>query len=125
MGPVSRDVEGTSDLVFFPGSHYADPKFSWLSPVGPTALVFLNSARLGVEYQSDLFVGDINNGNLYRFKVNATRDRFDFTSSGLSDLVADNSAEFQEVILGTGFGGITDLKIGPDGFALYPFIRTR
>ena len=115
MGPVSRDPQGLGDLVFFPGSHYADPKFSWLSPVGPTALVFLNSARLGVEYQSDLFVGDINNGNLYRFKVNATRDRFDFTSSGLSDLVADSSAEFQEVLLGTGFGGITDVKMGPDG----------
>ena len=115
MGPVSRDVEGISDLVFFPGSHYADPKFSWLNTVGPTAVVFLNSARLGVEYQNDLFVGDINNGNLYRFRMNATRDGFDFTSSGLSDLVADSSAEFQEVLLGTGFGGITDLKVGPEG----------
>jgi hypothetical protein len=32
-----------------------------------------------------------------------------------SDLVADNNAELQEVILGTDFGGITDLNIGPDG----------
>ena len=32
-----------------------------------------------------------------------------------SDLVADNNAELQEVILGTDFGGITDLKVGPDG----------
>jgi hypothetical protein len=29
--------------------------------------------------------------------------------------VADSNAEFQEVLLGTGFGGITDLKVGPDG----------
>ena len=115
MGPVSRDPEGTSDLVFFPGSHYADPKFSWFNTVGPTALVFLNSARLGAEYRNELFVGDINNGNLYRFKVNAARNGFDFTSSGLLDLVADSNAEFQEVLLGTGFGGITDLKVGPDG----------
>jgi len=115
MGPVSRDVEGTSDLVFFPGSHYADPKFSWLNTVGPTAIVFMKSPLLGVDYQNDAFVGDINNGNLYHFKVNATRDRFDFTTPGLTDLVADSNGELQEVILGTGFGGITDLKVGPDG----------
>ena len=33
--------------------------------------------------------------------------------------MADSSAEFQEVLLGTGFGmplgGITDLRVGPDG----------
>ena len=60
-------------------------------------------------------MGDINNGNLYRFKVNAARNGFDFTSPGLLDLVADSNAEFQEVLLGIGFGGITDVKIGPDG----------
>jgi aldose sugar dehydrogenase len=119
MGPVGRDAQGVSDLVFFPGSHYADPRFSWFNTVAPTALVFLNSARLGSDYQNDLLVGDINNGNLYRFKVNAARNGFAFTSPGLFDLVADSGAEFQEVLLGTGFGmpfgGITDLKLGPDG----------
>jgi hypothetical protein len=30
-------------------------------------------------------------------------------------LVADSNVEFQEVLLGIGFGGITDLKLGPDG----------
>ena len=115
MGPDSRDPQGLGNLVFFPGSHYADPKFSWLNPVGPTALVFLNSTRLGVEYQNDLFVGDINNGNLYRFRMNAPRNGFTFTSPGVSDLVADSNAEFQEVLLGNAFGGITDLKVGPDG----------
>jgi aldose sugar dehydrogenase len=115
MGPVSRDLQGVGDLVMFPGAHYADPKFSWLNPAGPTALVFLNSASLGVEHQNDLFVGDINNGNLYRFRMNVSRNGFTFTSPGLSDLVADSDAEFQEVLLGIGFGGITDLKVGPDG----------
>ena len=110
-----RDIEGTSDLVFFPGSHYADPKFSWLTTVGPTAIAFLDSARLGIDYRNDVFVGDINNGNLYHFPVNATRDGFDLITNGLADLVADNRTELQEVILGTGFGGITDLKVGPDG----------
>src|SRR5262249_47813520 len=71
MGPDSRDAQNLADLVFFPGSQYGDPKFSWLETVGPTALVFLNSARLGAEYQNDLFVGDIKNGNLYVLRVNA------------------------------------------------------
>jgi glucose/arabinose dehydrogenase len=115
MGPDSRDPQGVINLVQFSGSHYADPKFSWLNTVGPTALAFLNSMRLGIEYENDLFVGDIKNGNLYRFRVKAGRDGFDFNSPGLSDLVADSSAEFQEVLLGTGFGGITDIKVGPDG----------
>jgi aldose sugar dehydrogenase len=40
MGPDDRDPQGFGNLVFFPGSHYNDPKFSWFSPVGPTALIF-------------------------------------------------------------------------------------
>jgi aldose sugar dehydrogenase len=115
MGPSSRDAQGTSDLVVFSGSHYADPKFSWFSTVAPTAIVFTNAATLGVDYQNSVFVGDINNGNLYRFRLNPTREGFIFNNPNLGDLVADNSAELQEIILGTGFVGITDLKVGPDG----------
>jgi glucose/arabinose dehydrogenase len=115
MGPSSRDAQGTSDLVVLSGSHYADPKFSWFSTVAPTAIVFTNAASLGVDYQNNTLVGDINNGNLYRFRLNATRDGFDFTNPSLGDLVADNNTELQELIWGTGFVGITDLKIGPDG----------
>ena len=115
MGPVGRDAEGTGDLVQFPGSHYADPKFSWFNPVGLTAIVFMRSPLLGADYQNDVLAGDINNGNLYHFKVNSTRDGLDFTTMGLADRVADSSAELQEIILGIGFGGITDLKVGPDG----------
>jgi glucose/arabinose dehydrogenase len=115
MGPSSRDAQGTSDLVVFSGSHYADPTFSWFSTVGPTGIIFMNGASLGVDYQNNAFVGDINNGNLYRFRLNPTRDGFVFTNPNLGDLVADNNTELQELILGTGFSGITDLKIGPDG----------
>jgi len=114
MGPSSRDAQGTSDLVVFSGSHYVDPKFSWFSTVAPTAIVFANAANLGVDYLNDVLVGDINNGNLYRFRLNATRDGFIFTNPTLGDLVADNNTELQELIWGTGFVGITDLKIGPD-----------
>jgi glucose/arabinose dehydrogenase len=116
MGPDARDPQGAGDLFQVPGSHYGDPKFSWLDTVGPTAIVFLNSARLGSQYQHDAFVGDINHGRLYRFRPNAARDGFEFESPGLADLVADTDAELEEVTFGTGFGGITDLKVGPDGF---------
>jgi glucose/arabinose dehydrogenase len=115
MGPVIRDPEGTSDLVQFPASGYSDPKFSWFSPVGPTGIAFLNSTQLGTQYANDIFVGDINNGNLYHFKPNSTRNGLLFQNAALGDLVADDSNELQEVIFGTGFGGITDLKVGPDG----------
>ena len=117
MGPDSRDPQGTGNLFVVPGSHYSDPKFSWLDTVGPTALVFLNSTALGINYENDLFTGDINGGNLYRFRVNSARTGFIFNPGGGidSDLVADNPTEVDEPLIGRGFGGITDLKVGPDG----------
>jgi aldose sugar dehydrogenase len=53
---------------------YRDPEFVWSQPIGPTALKFLNSAKLGSQYQNDMFTGDVNTGNLYHFKFNPTRD---------------------------------------------------
>jgi glucose/arabinose dehydrogenase len=73
MGPISRsDIEGADldqELVVFEGSRYADPVFSWQEPVGVTDLEFLNSTGLGPKYAYNLFVGDINNGNLYYFDL--------------------------------------------------------
>ncbi|HEY2918421.1 MAG TPA: PQQ-dependent sugar dehydrogenase, partial [Candidatus Binatia bacterium] len=73
MGPDARNSNNVTDLFSIAGSHYADPKFSWLNTVGPTAIVFLDSTSLGSQYEDDAFVGDINNGNLYRFKLNGMR----------------------------------------------------
>jgi aldose sugar dehydrogenase len=115
LGPNSRDPQGTSDLFSIPGSHYSDPEFSWLDPVAPTALVFLHSTDLGPQYENDLLAADFITGTLYRFELNAARDGLVFQSPGLADLVADNAAERDAVIFGTGFGHITDLKPGPDG----------
>ena len=116
MGPDSRDPQGVGDLFAVAGSHhYSDPEFSWFSTVGPTAITFMSSPRLGIDYENDVFVGDINYGRLYHFKPNVLRDGFVFTDPALADNSGDNDAELQEVILGTGFGGITDLKVAPDG----------
>jgi glucose/arabinose dehydrogenase len=115
MGPDARDPQNAADIFSLPGSHYSDPKFSWFRPVGVTGIVFLGSTELGAQYQFDAFVGDINNGVLYRFKPNGARDGFVFSGAGLADRVGDDSTELDEVVFGSGFGGITDLKVGPDG----------
>jgi len=116
MGPEARSPHGLDRLFQLPGSHYTDPKFSWLDTVAPTAIVFLNSTQLGEPYQHDVFVGDINFGNLYHFEPAPSRDSLHFDTPALAaDLVADPGDDLQEVIFGTGFGGITDLKVGPDG----------
>jgi glucose/arabinose dehydrogenase len=80
-----------------------------------TGIEFLNSSVLGPQYKNNIFVGDINNGNLYFFKVNSTRNGLDLSQPNLSDLVAKGKRELSEISLGTGFEGITDIKTGPDG----------
>ena len=114
MGPDSRDPQGAGDLFTVPGSHYSDPEFSWQNPVGPTGIAFLDSTALGLQYQNDLFVGDINNGTLYHFELDGARSALELDSP-LADLVADSDSELAQVVFGTGFSGITDVKRGPDG----------
>lgn len=124
MGPDSRDATysengntayNASDLVYLPNSYYADPVFSWLTPIGVTSIQFLRSARFDSGVRDNAVVGESNNGQLYFFRLNATRD--DFVLSGaLADRVADSTAERNSLAWGTGWGIVTDLKIGPDGY---------
>jgi aldose sugar dehydrogenase len=120
MGPMSRSNVSERNLVNFRGSHYANPVFSWYNCIGVTDMEFLKSSKLGQKYTNNIFVGDINNGNLYYFELNKTRTGFRFDPNTiqriLTDNVADNKDEVSEITLGTGFGGITDIKTGPDGF---------
>jgi len=104
----TRQLDPASVLVNIGGKGtYRDPEFVWNQPVGPTALKFLNSEKLGKQYQNDMFVGDIINGNLYHFKLNEQR-------MGL--LVGKAAANPQAIVFGNGFGGITDIQVGPDGY---------
>lgn len=128
MGPISRSNITTKDLVNLPGSHYADPAFSWLTTIGVTDIEFLKSSKLGNRYANNIFVGDINNGNLYYFELNKDRTGLSFGYNSdydnneaalLSDFVADDKAEVSTIIFGKGFGGITDIKTGPDDGFLY------
>jgi aldose sugar dehydrogenase len=117
MGPIERTDKTIDDLVRFNGSQYADPVFSWLVSEGITDIEFLNSTRLGDRYTNNIFVGNVNKGALYFFTVNDNRTGLTFDgSSGLADLIADNNAELSAVTLGTGFGEITDIETGLDGY---------
>jgi hypothetical protein len=116
MGPIERTDDELDDLVSFEGSKYSDPIFSWRQAEGITDIEFLNSTTLGDRYSFNVFVGDINNGNLYFFAVNDERDGIIADGAGLQDLVADNRDEVSVVTFGTGFGGITDIETGLDGY---------
>jgi aldose sugar dehydrogenase len=114
------------DLVDFEGKgKYSDPEFAWIETVGPTALKFLNSDnKLGTQYVNDMFVGDVHLGNIYHFDLNEARTDLILGGGLLADKVADSDSELEEaagggnggIIFGKGFGGITDLEVGPDGY---------
>jgi hypothetical protein len=62
-----------------------------------------------------MFVGDVNTGNLYNFKL--TADRTGLLLSGpLEGKIAYSMNDLKPLIFGHGFGTITDLQVGPDGF---------
>jgi aldose sugar dehydrogenase len=107
------------NLVDFDGKgKYNLPEFTWYHPVAPTAIKFLDSDKLGKQYQNDMFVGDFNNGNLYHFKLDQQRTGLVLNGS-LADKMANNTNELKkgETIFGQGFGGIMDVQVGPaDGY---------
>lgn len=109
------------NLVYFGNSHYSDPEFVWVNTIGITDITFLDSDKLGNQYTNNMFVGDINNGNVYRFVLNDLRngifiENFDGRSQALSDKEVDEPGESQPLIFGQGFGGITDIEVGLDGY---------
>lgn len=113
MGPATE-----SELASLPGYEdyiYDDPKFSWEQSVAPTGLDFAKFQEIN-NYDNSLFVGDCNTGNLYKFELNENRNGFEFTNSVLQDNVVNKDESLDEIIIGTGFGCVTDIERGPDGF---------
>ncbi|HEY7757757.1 MAG TPA: PQQ-dependent sugar dehydrogenase [Nitrososphaeraceae archaeon] len=108
--PINSEDYG---LVTFGGKgKYSAPEFTF--DVAPTALKFLNSDKLGNKYENDMFVGDIKNGNLYHFELDEQRQGL-LLDGPLADKVAEDE-EIEQVVFGNGFGGITDIDVGPDGY---------
>jgi glucose/arabinose dehydrogenase len=105
-----------SELETFGGKgHYSDPEFAWNRSVGVTALKFLNSDKLGKQYENDMFVGDFHNGFLYHFDLDTNRKALSLTGK-LQDKIANEKGELKDIIFARGFGGITDIKVGSDGY---------
>ncbi|HEX2305669.1 MAG TPA: PQQ-dependent sugar dehydrogenase [Nitrososphaeraceae archaeon] len=107
----------TGNLADFHGNgKYSDPEFVWNQSVGVTGLKFLNSTKLGKVYENDMFVGDFQ-GNIYHFDLNEDRTALSLNGT-LKDKVADSSERrgLQDIIFGQGFGIITDIEVGPDGY---------
>ncbi len=124
MGPDSRNATyqengnqayDASNLIYLPNSYYADPVFSWLQPIGVTSIAFLRSARYDAGVRDTALVGESNNGGLYQFTLNANRDDFVLTGA-LVDRVADSVSERNLSRVGTNWGVVTDLRMGPDGY---------
>ncbi len=118
-GMSSEDDEfELEQLVDFGGRGiYSDPEFAWQFPVAPTAIKFLNSDKLGRNYQNDIFVADANNGNIYHFDLNENRTELSLEPGPLADKIADDPGELDSVIFARGLGdSITDLQVGPDGY---------
>jgi glucose/arabinose dehydrogenase len=104
------------NLVYFDGKgHYSPPEFTWGKTVAPTALLFLNSNKLGSQYENDMFVGSADGGRLFHFDLNEKRNGLDLKGT-LLDKIALNKTEFNDILFAEGFSVITDVKQGPDGY---------
>ena len=101
---------------------YSSPEFIWYIPTGPTAIKFLNSNKLGDQYQNNMFVGDVHKGNIYYFKLNQNRTGLELDGP-LSDKIANSLNELEGIKFGEGFGGVTDIQVGPDGYLYIVSIR--
>ncbi|HZA07043.1 MAG TPA: PQQ-dependent sugar dehydrogenase, partial [Nitrososphaeraceae archaeon] len=106
-------------LVNFGGKgKYRSPEFVWLNNTGPTAIKFLNSDKLGKQYQNDMFVAGFHDGTIYHFKLNQNRTSL-ILRGPLADKIEHNPADMQQAgtVFAKGFGAITDLEVGPyDGY---------
>lgn len=118
QGPAIQnlsDLNNNNILVNLSGKgKYRTPEFVWNETIAPTGLAFLNSTKIGKQYENDMFVGDFKNGNIYHFKLNNSRTGLSLHGP-LTDRLASSPKDIQDQIFGRGFGGITDLKTAPDG----------
>ena len=113
--PNSSNIPDYNDLEDFDGKgQYSNPEFTWNASVGLTSIKFVNTDRLGKQYENDLFVADWS-GRIYHFDLNEDRTELDLNGP-LNDKVANSDLEMQDLIFARGLGIITDLEVGPDGY---------
>jgi glucose/arabinose dehydrogenase len=116
QGMIGEEDGAIDDLVDFDGKgKYSDPELEWDSPMGVTAIKFLNSTRYGEEYYNDVLVGDFNYGNIYRFELDEDRESL-ILGGNLSDKIADNPDEMNRTLFGHAPGAIVDMQVSPKGY---------
>jgi len=106
-----------------PGSHYEGPELSWKWAVAPAGIGFADTG-LGSQHTGNLFVGGsrtfLDEGYLFEFKFDASRQHFTFSDPKLKDGVDNNDYKFDEgqsgsLVAGKNFGIVTNIVSGPDG----------
>jgi aldose sugar dehydrogenase len=114
--PHTQEQSELNSLVNFDGKgKYSEPEFVWAETLGVTAIKFLDSNKLGKNYENDIFVGDFDLGNIYHFDLINNRTALSLDNK-LADKMADNRDELKDVIFGHGFGAVVDIEVGPDGY---------
>ena len=111
---IQGPIKDNQETPIINGYEYSDPEFSWERPVAVTSIHFIHSP-LFPEYENSVLIGSFGGGILYKFELNENRDGFRFDDNNLKDLVLNKEDSPNEIIFGTGFAGITDIKEGPDG----------
>ena len=111
---IQGPIKDNQETPIINGYEYSDPEFSWERPVAVTSIHFIQSP-LFPEYENSVLIGSFGGGILYKFELNENRDGFRFDDNNLKDLVLNKDDSPNEIIFGTGFAGITDIKEGPDG----------
>ena len=99
--PINKDLKfDPRQLVDFGEKGvYSSPEFVWNQTVGPTAILFLNSDKLGKQYKNDLFVAESNTGAILHFELNKNRTALNLTGP-LSDKIANSMDELKQIKFG-------------------------
>ena len=114
----SQKIFDTGQLVTFNGRGvYEEPKVVWSHSTGLTSLVFYDRDKLGEQYTNEMFVGDVHNSRIYHFKLNDERNDL-VLPNVLREKFIENPINrgAEEIVFGDGFGAVTDLTVGPDGY---------
>lgn len=114
-GIFNNSTKGVEFVDFGSKGKYSNPEFVWDTPVAPTALVFLDSDKLGQQYVNDIFVGSAKKGTLFHFDLKPDRKSLVLIGD-LADLVYSKKEDSSKIVFGENFGVVTDLKVGPDGY---------